>query len=76
MTEIAYTIYKILDKVLERIIVKGFSQYTIGTLFDNKFRKKRYNKNIQVKINSYNRRRFPFRFTNFKRQRVVISSND
>ena len=77
ITEIADKKYRILDRTLERIIVKrGFHNTSIGSLFDNRFRK-RYNKKIQIQISYYNRGLFPFRFTNFKRrQRLVISAND
>ena len=54
ITEIADKKYRILDRALERIIVKrGFHNTSIGTFLDNRFRK-RFRK-IQIKIGSYNR---------------------
>ena len=44
ITEIADKKYRILDRTLKRIIVKrGFHNPSIGSLFDNRF-KKRYRK--------------------------------
>ena len=52
--EIADKKYKILDSALKNVIVRrGFHNSSIGTFFDNRFRK-RYKK-IQIKIGSYNR---------------------
>ncbi len=54
ITDIADKKYRILDRTLKNVIVKrGFHNLSIGTLFDNRFRK-RYNK-IQIKITGYNR---------------------
>ncbi len=54
ITEIADKKYRILNKILERIIVKRkFHNTSIGTLFDNRFRKRF--KKIQIQINGYNR---------------------
>jgi hypothetical protein len=44
ITEIAVNKYKILDRALKNVIVrKGFYNTSIGTVLDNRFRK-RYNK--------------------------------
>jgi hypothetical protein len=73
--EIADKKYRILDRALERIIIKSFHNTSIGTFLDNRFRKGF--RKIQIQISGYNRRLFPLRFTNYKtRQRLVISPND
>jgi hypothetical protein len=55
ITETADKKYKILNRALERIIVKrGFHNTSIGTFFDNRFRK-RDSKKIQIQISGYNR---------------------
>jgi hypothetical protein len=54
ITEIADKKYKIIDRALERIIVKrGFQNTSIGTLLDNRFRKGF--RKIQIQIGGYNR---------------------
>ena len=53
ITEIADKKYRILDRTLKNVIVKGFHNTSIGTLFDNRFRKEF--KKVQIQINGYNR---------------------
>jgi hypothetical protein len=75
ITEIADKKYYILEGIRTHYSKKGFYHTSISTLFDNRFRK-RDSKKIQNQTISYNRRLFPFGFTNFKRQRLALSSND
>ena len=54
ITDIADKKYKILDRALKHInSKKDFHNTSIGTFFDNRFRK-RYRK-IQIQISGYNR---------------------
>ena len=53
ITEIADKKYKILDRVLKNVIVRRFHNSSIGTLSDNRFRKRF--KKIQIKISGHNR---------------------